>query len=334
MKIGREQKIVHLFFMGKIAWRIKIDDPLKYAIKGLPNWFLINPLGIISRQSTPSFEGNYFFPISKHEALVTDNRLSFLVKKDLDLSRTEDFLPIIETYLRFLKNLSQQVTIPKDLAVIVDGGEVELTSPKELLVPHKCSIRKHHLDTSLNKSLVMRALKTSVGYEFPIHHEIVLEAISAFNQKDFRKAILYAIIAIETVANGMLEDEYQKKLKKKNKYLRVLSFAQAGGASIKKDPIFEYLSEKSDFKQCLHERPLYLMRKSLLKDDQTLYQKCISLYKIRNHLVHKGAPETNLAYQLDGENAKNAIECALSVFKWFGVKTRYVSPFDCSFVEL
>lgn len=249
------------------------------------------------------------------------------------MSSIEDVFPIIETYLRFFKNLSQQVTIPVNLAMITEGKEIALAIPREFSTT-KSSVRKYYLNTSLDSSLVNKAFSKNVDYEFPIYHEIVLEAIAAYNQSDFRKAILYAIIAIETVSNNILENEYQKRLGRLNKHLRVLSFTQAGGICIKKDPIYEYLSEKSDFKQCLHERPLYLIRKSLLKDNQALYQKCLDLYKIRNHLVHKGIPEKKLAYQLNGENAQSAIECALSVFKWFGVKDYYIFPDDHSFIKL
>ncbi len=67
--------------MESIRWRIKVTDPLKYRIKGLPNWFLINP-GVILDQSTPHFENNHYIPINKQEAMIIDNKLSFLVKKE------------------------------------------------------------------------------------------------------------------------------------------------------------------------------------------------------------------------------------------------------------
>ncbi|MGE5279590.1 MAG: hypothetical protein ACM3L6_02455, partial [Deltaproteobacteria bacterium] len=82
-----------------------------------------------------------------------------------------------------------------------------------------------------------------------------------------------------------------------------------------------------------HERPLYLMKKSLLKEDEALYGKCVNLYRVRNHLVHKGAPKATLGYELSQKNAKDAIKCALDVFRWFGVRYEYAIPFGDSLVK-
>ena len=93
-----------------------------------------------------------------------------------------------------------------------------------------------------------------------------------------------------------------------------------------KDPIYQYLI-KDDFGALLHERPLYLLNRSLLKDDQDVFRTAKELYRTRNKIVHRAELSSEIndgSYiTVDKEGAKQALDCVLSVFRWFGVDSSY-----------
>ena len=111
-------------------------------------------------------------------------------------------------------------------------------------------------------------------------------------------------------------------------------FVQAGENHISKDPVYELLHKKSTFAERLHEVPLYLMGKSLLKDDAPLYQEATELYKARNKLAHSGTLETaqHLKYRIREADARAAIECVVGIFRWFNIQTQFPS-LETQFVE-
>lgn len=88
------------------------------------------------------------------------------------------------------------------------------------------------------------------------------------------------------------------------------------------------LNDLHDLSLLLHEIPLYLSGKSLLVDNEPLYQKAIRLYKTRNRIVHRGfvpAEDTNL-FNFSFSDAKIGLQTALDVCYWFGMSEVYTLP--------
>lgn len=318
-------KIVTVGLAGHIRWRINVNDPIKYPIKALPKWYLLNPLRIGSTHP--------LIPISSSETFLTDNRLLFLVPDSTRFSSVKNKMLIVEMYLKYFRNVSQQVEIPISTALVGLNDLSLINSAPNGFPVQSLSIRKYFYDTAVSKKVIRKVCQMTLKDELPIYHDIILESIAAFSKDDFRKAILYAVIAIETLANVLLDEEYERVLKEKPDFLRVVRIRQSKNKKVTKDPIFEALAERNDFRLSLHERPLYLLKKSLLIDKQAIYTKAVELYKVRNHIVHKGRPLDNISFELNKENAETAINCAFEIFKWFGIKTNYFLPFKYDFIK-
>ena len=132
---------------------------------------------------------------------------------------------------------------------------------------------------------------------FPISDSLIVDSIQALVEGDYRRALLFSTIAMESYVSARLEKLYNEKLESDivSPHLRVSCFILSSGKVQKKDPVFSYLMEKSksEFAPLLNEIPMYLFGKSLLLDDQRLYQKAILLYKTRNQIVHRGEINEN-----------------------------------------
>ena len=67
----------------------------------------------------------------------------------------------------------------------------------------------------------------------------------------------------------------------------------------------------------------------MLIEDESLYQKALRLYRTRNKIVHRGelpsADEGSL-FKINESGAKEAMNCAKEVIKWFGVTEDYIIP--------
>src|SRR5262249_50025803 len=146
---------------------------------------------------------------------------------------------------------------------------------------------------------------------------------------DYQKALLYAAIAVESMAEAQIEDRHSGQLDSLRPQirLRILPFKQAGGLVVRKYPIYEYLRRRKSFSVLLHELPLYVLGRSLLHEDQELYRLALKLYKTRNTLAHGRIPEDkDKEYQVSSHDAINALQCAKRVFEWYGCPTGFVLP--------
>jgi hypothetical protein len=138
-------------------------------------------------------------------------------------------------------------------------------------------------------------------------------------------------MAVEIVAATKLDEIYTSIIQSEDTKdrMRIVPVPQGSNQTIIKDPIYEYLKSKTDFAQLLHERPLYLLNKSLLIDNEPLYQNARKLYRTRNKIVHRGEPspeEETSHFSLNQADARTAIECAIEVFKWFDEHDEYMIP--------
>jgi len=91
-----------------------------------------------------------------------------------------------------------------------------------------------------------------------------------------------------------------------------------------------------DANSLLHEGALYILGRSLLVDDQQLFQLAKRLRATRNKIAHHGEPpepQANQHLQLDSEGSSDALNCVNAVFTWLGVGHDY-KLFEHGFVSL
>src|SRR6202007_2360917 len=109
-----------------------------------------------------------------------------------------------------------------------------------------------------------------------------------------------------------------------------------GGRLTRQDPIYKRLRKgRADFGALVHEASLYILHKSLLVEDEALYQKAKRLYETRNDLAHSGEvdeKEPNATYALDQNGSIAALRTAIGVFSWLGERADFPLPI-LDFVE-
>ena len=100
-----------------------------------------------------------------------------------------------------------------------------------------------------------------------------------------------------------------------------------------KDPIFDHLNKTSQIKFVLHEKLLYTTGKSLLIENESLYQSAIKLYNTRNKIVHnwKVENEKNILI-IDSTGSKEAYNTVIKLACWLGF-SHYDLIQDVAFVE-
>lgn len=174
----------------------------------------------------------------------------------------------------------------------------------------------------------LEALKNSVTRTREIFSNLLVNAIRSYIDGDYKSVILYSAISIETVAEIKMDEEYEALLQKNDtNVLRLVTTKIRTGKTVKSDPVYLYLKDRSDFKLILHEQPLYIFKRSLLVEDEQLYQTANKLHKTRNNIVHQGEnptdPKPNSCIPISRKGALEAINCAINVLKWFGVPDAY-----------
>jgi hypothetical protein len=153
----------------------------------------------------------------------------------------------------------------------------------------------------------------------------LLDAFEAAARLDYRTTILYAAIAVESLAATTLSEEYDRILTSSaaDPRFRIVSIPQSQGRMAVKDPVYECLGSETRFRSLLHERPLYLMGRSLMIDEEALFIRLQTLYQTRNKIVHLGDASGVDLLSIDRKGAALALDAAVQAFKWFGKAGSY-----------
>jgi len=331
-------------------WKVRPEDPNPLYLKSMPDWCILSPLvhhkllfGRDSFSGKPQLVG-----IGEDFAVLRSQYIVFLVPsinvlQSLAPARTsdsmsyflQDFLPSMSgEFVRKLRYVTKQAGLPSEpgYGFIVGPDEPSMPAFPSTSKGGNAIISTYELDTAITADSLLSADELPSTESISIHDSLILDAIQALLERDYRRTLLYAAIAMETYGSTVLEDSYSNSLNVNPPppHLRISHFTLAGGHIKKKDPVFAYLAERSktDFAPLLHEMPLYLSGKSLLVDNEQLYQKAKRLYKTRNRIVHRGVvPEEDTdLFSFSFSDAKIGLQTALDVCHWFGMSEHYPLP--------
>ena len=252
----------------------------------------------------------------------------------LDSAPTEDprDTSILDDVLARLRRISRQASLPRKY-VSVSPSRVDSTSfvavdlsaalDTETARPAKMMVNRYLYSSAITEAHLCALdephSKTSEAYE-----DLLLDAIEALSEHNFRSAILYAAFAAEAAASAALVTAYEAMMESRPSHIRVSSFAAGGGKVSTKDPVYEALKGRDEFKTLLHERPLYLLQRSLMSDDEGLYQSLAKLHRTRNTIVHS-VRRTDV-FPLDEDMAIKCIESVRRLLAWFELPDGFILP--------
>lgn len=239
---------------------------------------------------------------------------------------TDGLLGVAERLLGILRHLARQQGIPRTSVVAFQEKQ---SKPDYSKVPTgEAYMRDYIVQQALTDQHLDKLSRLPSDFEAPIPSDVMIDALDAHLDSDWRKTILYSAIAMESFASTMLDEAYQTALLAKDRSHRVTTVVVSGGSTATKDPVYDALSSGDSFGRLLHERPLYLLGRSLMSDDQDLYRRALTVYKTRNKIAHKGLqPEDEAHLPFSREGALEALKVSIAVFAWFGDKRPFV-PFE------
>jgi hypothetical protein len=337
-------QLLFFSFADRIAWRLSSDSPPLFSLPGTSDWFLVNPL-LYPQLPIPAFERNPIVPVApgKYFWVNSELVLSCLTHNcEPDNSQFEILMPIVSDFLARLRHASGQATLPRTES-LVTGGETNVTQLPSLSVDSSwpeglapSRFQKYLWSTAITAERLGAANILGPKFIPPTHEALFLDAVVALRGHDYRRSVLYATISAEVAFGTVIDEAYDRLLTAPaDGRFRVIALAQAGGIRVRKDPIYERLRQRSDFNALLHELSLYVLGRSLLAEDQTLYANAKRLYSTRNQLVHSGGlleNETNPPLRLDAEGAMTALEIATALFSWLKLRHDFALP-DGGFVS-
>jgi hypothetical protein len=317
---------------SRVFWRTNPDSNFTYKVHA-DNLVLVNPAYYeVLDQGSDGREGSALPVVGASDVIFSETKLFFVVQgghlPDLsNESSIEKYQSLISSFLLWLKALTFQHQIsPVPSIVAISAGEYEVG--ENLSLPQygdysKMAIRKYVIDGCATEQLAVEAMAMALsGKKYRMHLQFLIDAINAFELQDYRQSVLYLAIAAESVAAETLDAWLSARMQgEEGPALRVVEVSVAGGEIQRKDPVYAALSARTDFASLLHERPLYLVGRSLLIERPETYRLARMLYATRNKIVHRGElsdKDVSQCLSLTREDLGKAIDCVVDLFDWFG----------------
>lgn len=324
--------IAHLHLTKPIHWLVSSSDQLLAPLRCLPGWSVIHPL---VRDLTPMERDERVLQLPTGDGRTTVSRYALhCVVPETGASRNSGVFETWKNLLTRLRYISRQASLPGEgnfstsyVSEVIELPVVEFEEPYFGEVHFGDSA---FLPTALTMELVVKAGELPDDFEPPVFEGVLLDAMRAVEQHDYRAAVLYGAMAVEVMVGTVLDDKYERLLAATPapEQFRLVDVREGKSNGAREDPIFAYLRRQGKFLELLHEVPLYVLGRSLKLDDPETFENARKLYQTRNSLAHRGEPcGTKEQFPVDVEGAMDALKCAVKIFEWFGVGGNWHIPF-------
>ncbi len=322
---------------GTLWWRLEENSAEVFPFKHRPGWSVINPL-LYENLNAVDGEARfsvYHGPRQDTSTVVVASNLFCMETPYTEFAEAEEFLfeqlPLLLHQLRFV---SKNANCPRGwkVASIRQIDPADLGSPVFPMERKSGAIVGVDIRELLTTEVLEAFVELESEFRAPIHSVMLLDAIEAFQDSDFKKCLLYAAISAESGAASLLDNNYQTALAdpEPSRTLRISDQATSSGTTRRLDPVFEALSathSTGKMRRLLHELPLYLLGKSLLLEDDCLFNSLISLYKTRNEIAHLGGETIDHDFWAPNKRAcLDALESVAKLFRWYGEPGEYPVP--------
>jgi hypothetical protein len=343
-------EICVLIFGDSTYWKLSPADPLLYDIRSIPGVQFISPIlfpsieGLMdakpvrSGKPTGGYVGDLYLFETAGIAFKVDPDASGRYRPK-DVSRFASYTsgqapPLIEiatSLLSSLRHFSKQadMSVGGDDLNFWEWLELEEFPSPEHAEPSsmKWAVPQLTVDRAVTRAHIEASCAVGLDLKVPIFDTLFLDAISAHAAHDYRKSILYSAIALEAAVAMVLNERYETKVKPSAAAdWRVIELPIAGGKVARKDPIWDLLKKREDANSLLHEGALYILGRSLLVENQDLFQRVQRLRATRNKIVHLGELPESRADQylsIDRDGSSDALNCFNEVFEWLGIGQGY-----------
>lgn len=319
-----------------ITWNIHEEAPAKYNFKFLPDYRFISPYKFSKAYKSLNLLRSAPILINQSCQMYTTGIILEYIGSDAK-PPFESIFEKLSLFLKYLRFESKQTTISPSAGIFSIHFEKKLKKglASDIGSVPMMSMNPRSFYTMVKWSDVVNAdHKLNKKIDLPVFEEMLLEAYSSWGNHEYNKVLLFATIAIESLLAHSYDKIYEKE-RSRSKPRSSLRMAK-GAMGHTKDPIWKALMDRTDFKKLLHEAPLYLINKSILLENETLYKDLVKLYNTRNKIVHWGAPiahSPDHLIELNSTGAFAALKMAIAVFNWIGIDD-YNFMLENKFVDL
>lgn len=322
--------ILSALLRKEVRWVLRGNEPATFPFPvNDQGWTVVNPL-VLHREEFNPRDRTLAFRLVDGNVLVDTSFVDFVVPPETGEGA---LYPPISDFLKRLRYASGQASIPEVASIAMTPQYMASLPAQEYRQPAPGSttrIGEYVARTAISEATVEEAASRSSA-DIPVYATVLLDAIDAVahDNDDHKKAILFSAIAVDAMASALLAERYAALLHADSgtEHLRIIQYTVRAGESGPKDPVYARLTERDPpLKERLHEIPLYLMRRSLLQDDKSLYDEAHRLQRTRNKLAHTGAT-TDVTLPLNRQGALMAIDTARRVFEWFGAQGKFYVPY-------
>jgi hypothetical protein len=326
-----------------IWWRFGGNPPSSFPLSRDGQWFLVSPAlyyslptFIRSDHFTQVLPGKMWGPT---HVIVLGTSDSHTIASFQSNKMQEALDGIANRLLLNLLHITGQVTLPRAESLMgVQYLEIDaLPEPFLTAEVSMGKVQEFTWKTAITADCIQAAVESIDVFEPPTYEALYFDAAEAHRKSDYRKAILYAAMAAEIVFGWVVDLKYDRLLVEHNDDRhRIIRLPLAGGGEVYKDPVYEKLRPRADFKLLINEVALYVLNKSLLSENEPLYQRALRLYATRNELAHSGVvtgENPGKTFSLDHVGSINALRTVLDLFSWLGVRADFVLP-EVSFVPV
>jgi hypothetical protein len=326
-------KVFFVDLPGEIHWIVRRGDPASTPLCHPPGWEFLNPL-LLPALGFPPPPG----PFQRWRTIrIADDACHFstwglgLAVPDA-VAEERATVEAVVSLLQRLRTISRQATMPTNWVAIVDAIPVG-TLPTPVFPSRWVGggglHRRYEIDSAVTADAIAKLGGLPPDFLPPVHESCLLDAIKAATAQDWRTALLYAAISIETIVGTVIAEEHERQLEGAQvpEHLRSIE-VEKDGRKQRTDPIYNFLRSKDNrFAFKLHELLLYVFRQSLKEENRGLYDRAVQLYETRNQLAHSGKVGSGKnTLPLTYEGAMTALECAARIFNWFGIPGNWPLP--------
>jgi hypothetical protein len=307
----------------RIRWKIDISSPRLLTLKSLPGYRFLNPYkwgeAYNNNHCSNGIDGTL---MGKQFQVYTSGIILQKLGDDHSDSDIEYIFSNLGNLLKYLKYTANQFNLKYNGSVssLYRSDGIRPAISASIFKTNQMIVRGDYYNSMATWEHLKKADKLcSQSFPIPVFEDIILDAIDGKTNHEYRKAILYSTIAIESMLANKYDEDYRNLLTSNVNNKKFRKTLRNGSMS---DPIFKTLSDKTDFKRLLHEIPLYLYGKSLLMEDEQLYADTLKLYTTRNKIVHWGAPlnpNYDQMLEINETGTQLAIQIAIKLFSWMGI---------------
>ena len=317
-------------------WKIEPDDPPLFPLPQTSSWQLVNP--ILYSQFPPSEKSTGPLEIRPGTWITASREIIIAISDDeIVLAPDSQFNPdsvieLIAGLLWRLRHLSGQATLPRSetFESVWPLGLDHIPAFVPPLAPGRGAIQSFMFHTAITSEHIYLAANHGDVFDPPTHEGLFLDAIEAYREYDYRKTILFAAMSTEVAFGFKIDNTYKKILAEHaDERFRVIKRHLGGANKVYKDPIYEKLRARADFKTLINELALYVLCRSLISEKEDLYHRALRVYSTRNQLAHAGVLDENKAdkaYSLDKKGAMSVLKTAIELFSWLGERADFSLP--------